>query len=305
METGGRDSLDATPTETVGLVGVGLLGQAIASRLLAAGYSVIGWDTSDAAREALVEMGGTAATDCGEALGCRRVLLSLPDDTVVAEVLKESGEALTDGTTVIDTTTGDPLRQARIGRRLAEQGISYLDATVGGSSRHVREGTAVVMAGGATQVFVGCGDLLDAFTSRAFHVGDCGSGSRMKLVVNLVLGLNRAALAEGLALADGFELDPSLALECLQAGPAWSRAMDDKGQKMIEGDFEPQARLSQHLKDVRLIIEAGANLDVVLPLSRSHLGLLEAVEAAGFGEDDNSAVIRAWGLHGDGPLVDG
>ena len=305
METGGRDSGDMSPDEVVGLVGIGLLGQAIAWRLLAAGFSVVGWDMSDAAREALVEMGGTSATDCGEALACRRVLLSLPDDTVVAEVLEESGESLAEGTTVIDTTTGDPLRQARIGRRLAEQGISYLDATVGGSSRHVREGTAVVMAGGANQAFAGCGDLLDAFTSRVFHVGGCGSGSRMKLVVNLVLGLNRAALAEGLALADGFELDPLLALECLQAGPAWSRAMDDKGQKMIEGDFEPQARLSQHLKDVRLIIEAAADLDVVLPLSQSHQGLLEAVEAAGFGDDDNSAVIRAWGLHGDGPLVDG
>ena len=305
METGGRDSGDMPRDDVVGLVGVGLLGQAIALRLLAAGYSVIGWDTSDAAREALVEMGGTAATDCGEALACRRVLLSLPDDTVVAEVLEESGESLAGGTTVIDTTTGDPLRQARIGRRLAERGISYLDATVGGSSRHVREGTAVVMAGGANQAFAGCGELLDAFTSRVFHVGDCGSGSKMKLVVNLVLGLNRAALAEGLALADGFELDPLLALECLQAGPAWSRAMDDKGQKMIEGDFQPQARLSQHLKDVRLIIEAAADLDVVLPLSQSHQGLLETVEAAGFGDDDNSAVIRAWGLHGDGPLVDG
>ena len=305
METGGRDSGDMPRDEAVGLVGIGLLGQALALRLLAAGFSVVGWDTSDAAREALVEMGGTAATDCGEALACRRVLLSLPDDTVVAEVLEESIESLAEGTTVIDTTTGDPLRQARIGRRLAEQGILYLDATVGGSSRHVREGTAVVMAGGANQAFAGCKDLLDAFTSRVFHVGDCGSGSRMKLVVNLVLGLNRAALAEGLALADGFELDPLLALECLQAGPAWSRAMDDKGQKMIVGDFQPQARLSQHLKDVRLIIEAAADLDVVLPLSQSHQGLLEAVEAAGFGDDDNSAVIRAWGLHGDGPLVDG
>lgn len=305
METGGRDTLDTPRSEAVGLVGVGLLGQAIASRLLAAGYSVTGWDTSGGALEALVEMGGIAGANCGEALACRRVILSLPDDTVVAEVLGESGEALSGGTTVIDTTTGDPLRQARIGRRLAEQGISYLDATVGGSSRHVREGTAVVMAGGATQAFAGCGDLLAAFSSRAFHVGGCGSGSRMKLVVNLVLGLNRAALAEGLALADGFELDPALTLECLQAGPAWSRAMDDKGQKMIEGDFEPQARLSQHLKDVRLIIDAGAHLDVVLPLSKLHQRLLEAVEAAGFGDEDNSAVVRAWGLHGDGPLTDG
>ncbi|MEC9010154.1 MAG: NAD-binding protein, partial [Planctomycetota bacterium] len=85
----------------------------------------------------------------------------------------------------------------------------------------------------------------------------------------------------------------------LQAGPAWSRAMDDKGQKMIAGRFEPQARLSQHLKDVRLILEAGRNLGVGLPLSGVHEALLGEVEAAGYGDDDNSAVIRAWGVHGD------
>ena len=94
MVTVGEHSSDAVTVETVGLVGVGLLGQAIASRLLTAGYSVIGWDTDDVAREALIEMGGTAATDSGGPLGCGRVILSLPDEGVVAEVLEESGEAL-------------------------------------------------------------------------------------------------------------------------------------------------------------------------------------------------------------------
>jgi len=212
---------------------------------------------------------------------------------------------LPSGATVIDTTTGDPLRQANTGSLLAERGIAYLDATVGGSSRHVREGIAVVMAGGDAEAFDACRDLFASFSSQAIHVGECGSGSKMKLVVNLVLGLNRAALAEGLALARGFDLEPGLALQCLQAGPAWSRAMDDKGAKMIEGRFEPQARLSQHLKDVKLILEAGRESGVRLPLSRLHREVLEAVEAAGFGEDDNSAVIRAWGIPGNDPLIDG
>jgi len=301
MDAGGEHSSGGSQAETVGLVGAGLLGQAIAARLLGAGYAVTGWDTSGTAREALAEMGGTIATDSAAAFGCRRIMLSLPDDEAVAEVLAESGEALPDGATLIDTTTGDPFRQAATGQRLAERGVAYLDATVGGSSQHVREGTAVVMAGGDPLAFADCEDLLATFASRVFHVGACGSGSRMKLVVNLVLGLNRAALAEGLALANGFDLDPQLVLECLLAGPARSQAMDDKGQKMIEGRFDPQARLSQHLKDVRLIVEAGRNLDVPLPLSQLHEGLLAAVEAAGFGGDDNSAVIRAWGVHGDEP----
>ena len=118
----------------------------------------------------------------------------------------------------------------------------------------------------------------------------------MKLVVNLVLGLNRAALAEGLSLADGLGLEGGLALECLQAGPAWSRAMDDKGQKMLEQDFAPQARLSQHLKDVRLILDSGRETSTRLPLSDVHCRLLESVETAGFGDEDNSAILRAYRL---------
>ena len=305
MGIGDRRSKDQELAETIGLVGVGLLGQALASRFVAAGLSVIGWDVRPEARRAVVELGGAAAESAADALGCRRVVLCLPDDSVVAGVLEESGEALPSGATVIDTTTGDPLRQANTGSLLAERGIAYLDATVGGSSRHVREGIAVVMAGGNAEAFDACRDLFASFSSQAIHVGECGSGSKMKLVVNLVLGLNRAALAEGLALARGFDLEPGLALQCLQAGPAWSRAMDDKGEKMIEGRFEPQARLSQHLKDVKLILEAGQESGVRLPLSRLHRQVLEAVEAAGFGEDDNSAVIRAWGIPGNDPLIDG
>ncbi len=305
MGIGDRRSKDQEPAETIGLVGVGLLGQALASRFVAAGLSVIGWDVRTEARRAVVELGGAAAESAADALGCRRVVLCLPDDGVVAGVLEEFGEALPSGATVIDTTTGDPVRQANTGSLLAERGIAYLDATVGGSSRHVREGIAVVMAGGDAEAFDACRDLFASFSSQAIHVGECGSGSKMKLVVNLVLGLNRAALAEGLALARGFDLEPGLALQCLQAGPAWSRAMDDKGEKMIEGRFEPQARLSQHLKDVKLILEAGRESGVRLPLSRLHRQVLEAVEAAGFGEDDNSAVIRAWGIPGNDPLIDG
>ena len=116
----------------------------------------------------------------------------------------------------------------------------------------------------------------------------------MKLVVNLVLGLNRAALAEGLAFARACGFNPADALKILAAGPAYSRAMDTKGRKMLEHDFTPQARLSQHLKDVRLILAAGASTGARLPLSEVHRRLLEQVERAGFGDADNSAILKAY-----------
>ena len=115
----------------------------------------------------------------------------------------------------------------------------------------------------------------------------------MKLVLNLVLGLNRAVLAEGLEFARASGIDPWLALEILKASPAYSRAMDTKGARMLNEDFEPEARLSQHLKDVRLILASGERSGAQLPLSEAHRALLEIAESAGFGSLDNSAVIKA------------
>ena len=111
----------------------------------------------------------------------------------------------------------------------------------------------------------------------------------MKLVSNLVLGLNRAALAEALVYAVGIGVDPASALEVLRGSMAYSRVMDVKGQKMLDEDFTVQARLSQHLKDVRLILASG----VTLPLSETHRQLLEQAETIGLGEVDNSAIIKA------------
>jgi 3-hydroxyisobutyrate dehydrogenase-like beta-hydroxyacid dehydrogenase len=118
----------------------------------------------------------------------------------------------------------------------------------------------------------------------------------MKLVANHVMGLNRAALAEGLALARATGVGPARALEVLRAGAAYSRAMDTKGSKMIRGDFAPVARLSQHLKDVRLILRSARRAGLQLPLESVNRRLLERVEAAGKGGLDNSAVILAYGV---------
>jgi 3-hydroxyisobutyrate dehydrogenase-like beta-hydroxyacid dehydrogenase len=116
----------------------------------------------------------------------------------------------------------------------------------------------------------------------------------MKLLSNLVLGLNRAALAEGLAFAEAIGLEPAPALDVLMGTMAYSRTMDTKGQKMIDRDFQTQARLSQHLKDVRLMLESAADAGLTLPLTETHCRLLKKAEAAGFGDADNSAIIQAF-----------
>ena len=157
------------------------------------------------------------------------------------------------------------------------------------------------MVGGAPEVVERVTELLSALARQTRHVGPCGYGARMKLVTNLVLGLNRAALAEGLVLAERLGLELPATLAVLQESAAYSRAMDTKGQKMIDGDFTPQARLSQHLKDVRLMLAAAQQAQQALPLSEAHRRLLEWAESLGLGGLDNSAVFQALERLGPSP----
>lgn len=273
----------------IGLIGVGLVGSALAERFRSGGLSVVAYDRRP---ESLT--GLTAATSARAATeSAPVVVLSLPDSDAVAEVIEAILSVLA-GRTVIDTTTGDPDRTAALGSRLKAAGVDYVDATIAGSSRQVREGTVVVTAGGEPDAVRRCERLFRLFAWNWFHVGPWGSGARMKLVVNAVLGLNRAVLAEGLAFARASGLDPAAALEVLKAGAAYSRVMDTKGPKMIGGDFTPEARLSQHHKDVRLILGAAGRAGLDLPLSRVHDRLLADLEALGLGELDNSAIMRAF-----------
>lgn len=277
----------------VGLIGLGLLGSALSDRLRGGGLPVLGYDLDPARREALAGAGGEVARDAAEVFGrCHRVFLSLPTHAEVQAVLTAAERAVRAGHVIVDTTTGDPEATAAVAAELATRGVAYLDATVSGSSSQLREGTAVLMVGGDAAAFAACGDLFAPLGRATFHCGGAGAGARMKLVTNVVLGLNRAALAEGLALAQGLGLDARQALAVMQGGPAYSRIMDRKGERMLSGNFVPEARLSQHLKDVRLILEQGEAAGLPMPLSHAHLTVLEAAEAAGLGALDNSAIIR-------------
>lgn len=278
----------------IGMVGLGLLGSAIGARLRQAGFTTVGFDLDPVQLSEFRNRGGLAAASAREA-AAERFILCLPTSTIAREVLGDVESALERGAIVIDATTGDPADAETNHARLAKLGIQYLDATVGGSSRQTLAGGAIVMAGGAPAAFERCTDIFSAFARKSFHVGPAGSGARMKLVLNLALGLNRAVLAEALNFARASGIDPQLALAVLTAGPAYSAAMDAKGEKMIREDFTPEARLSQHLKDVRLILESAAASGARVPLSEVHRRLLETAERQGYGAADNSAVIKAFG----------
>tara|TARA_A100001037_G_scaffold306476_1_gene351800 strand:- start:2094 stop:3005 length:912 start_codon:yes stop_codon:yes gene_type:complete len=284
-------------TETIGLIGLGLVGSALVDRLGHAGFSRSGYDVDLDALQRSVDA-GLAPAGCPREVGegCSRVVLSLPNSDIVEAVIEgDDGllEGLQPGDLLIDTTTSDPERCASLAARLLEQGIHFLDATILGSSQMVADGTSLVMVGGDSGQLEHGRDILETFANQIFHLGENAKGAEAKLIVNLILGLNRLVLAEGLLLGKQAGVELGALLEVLQSGAAYSRVMDQKGYKMIDEDFEPQARLAQHLKDVGLILDMGMKKDQKLPLSALHADILRAGVEAGYADQDNSAVIKA------------
>lgn len=283
----------------IGMIGLGLMGTALTERLLDHGYRVRVWNRTRDKAAGLLARG--AEWSDNPLAACERVIISLYTTEVVEAVLAQLGAGRRAGQILLDTTTGEPEQTATLGARLAARGVQYLDAPISGSSEQTRRGEATVIVGGDRATFDACADLWRVLGAKIFHVGPCGSAARMKLITNLVLGLNRAALAEGLAFAEALGVSPAAALEVMAGSNAYSRAMDVKGRKMVERDFTVQARLTQHLKDVRLMLQAAAAAGLPLPLTDTHRRLMEQAAAAGLGELDNSAIIEILRRPGDGP----
>lgn len=280
----------SSATSPVGVIGLGLLGSALCHRLLDANYEVRCFNRTKEKAEPLLQRGALWSDNPLEE--CQQVVVCLFNSAAVRECLGTMAGAFRPGQVVLDATTGGPDDATEIGTRLAEAGVSYLEMPIAASSEQTRDGQATAFIGGPKATFEDNRDLIDAMVSAAHYVGDWGAAAKFKLVNNLILGLNRVALAEGLVLSERLGLDNRRTLEVLKQCNSYSGVMDTKGTKMVEGDFTTQARLAQHAKDVRIILEEAANRNQKLPLSETHLMLLERGETAGMGDLDNSAIMR-------------
>ncbi|HWL08497.1 MAG TPA: NAD(P)-dependent oxidoreductase [Planctomicrobium sp.] len=274
----------------IGVIGLGLMGTAISERLLNFGYRVRVWNRTREKAAPLLARGAEWSDSPVD--DCRRIIISLFDSQAVSEVIGAMKSHLREGQYLIDTTTGSLQLGILLERQMTEMGVCYLDAPLSGSSEQTRNGESIVIVSGDKSAFNDCEDLWPVLGKQTFHVGSFGSATKMKLVTNLILGLNRISLAEGLAFTEAIGVPPAAALQILKGSVAYSRVMDSKGMKMITGDFSVQARLAQHLKDVRLILQEGESAGISLPMSREHCRLLEQAVTEGFGDLDNSAIIQ-------------
>lgn len=280
----------------VGIVGLGLMGEVYARRLVEAGIPVIGFDIDPARSARLADIGGRLAPSIADlAKSARCIIVAVfntdqVEDVVDKEILPTLGDG--SGKIVLCMSTCDPDRVAALANRVIPRGIRYLDVPVSGTSDQVRRGDGVALIGGDASIVEEVKDVFDALFARRFHVGKVGDGGRAKLAVNLILGLNRLALAEGLVFAERLGLDPAAFLDVARGSASYSQVMETKGPKMVRGDFSAEGRVKQTLKDVHLMLDQAAAAGQKLSVLGVHADMLEACVRAGEADLDNSAVIK-------------
>src|SRR5256885_1489784 len=284
--------------EPVGIVGVGLLGSAVSGVLLDAGHPLVVHDVVADKASVLVARGARAVRSAAEvARNARVVFTVLPTLESVEEAIAGAGGVLagaTKDTVIVQMSTISPDLAVRMEEAARAAGAALLDAPVSGTSAMVARRDCVITVGGDAKAFDKCRPILEALARKVFHVGACGMGSYVKLVTNLIMGLNGVVLAEGLTLARRAGVDPSQMLEVLRHGAAASKILEVRGPLMVDGRFDAMMKVDLFLKDIRLMLEAAQALHVPLPLTGAMQQLYTAAFAAGQAKDDLASIVRVY-----------
>ena len=283
-------------TASIGVIGLGLMGTALARRLLGAGFHVRGFDLDAAKCSNLAALGGAAAESVAAiAATCPIVVLAVFTTEQVEQVVEgDAGLAGASTRIVICTSTCDPIRVAALSQRAARRSLAVLEVPVSGTSTQVERGEGVGLVAGDPAAAEAAAAVLDALFARRFFLGDAGNGGRAKLAVNLILGLNRAAIAEGVAFAERMGLDRRHFLEVAKGSAASSQVMDVKGALWAGDVFEPpMSRVDQSLKDFTLMLEMAMRIGMRLPLGALYTDLMRDCVEHGEAAKDNAIIINA------------
>jgi len=282
---------------TIGIVGLGLLGHAIASRLIKAGHAVIGFDVLPDRVAALAVMGGTPASSAAAvAQSAEAVCTLLPSLATAEAAILGAGGVLAGARpdlAVIQMSTISPTLTERLSREVTARGLGFLDCPVSGTSSMVERGDGIFFVGGDRALFERWQPVLESVLARAVLVGRVGQAMVLKLVANLLVALNSAAAAEALTLARKAGLDLPLALDVLNASAAASSMLKVRGPMIVRGEFPAQMKLDLFMKDIHLMQEAATAVGAPLPFTDLAERLYAAAQAQGHGGEDLAVVVTA------------
>jgi len=282
---------------TIGIVGLGLLGHAIASRLIKAGHTVIGFDVLPDRVSALTAMGGTPASSAAAVAQSAEAVCTLLPSLATAEAAILGAGGILAGArpdlAVIQMSTISPTLTERLAREVTARGLGFLDCPVSGTSSMVERGDGIFFAGGDRALFERWQPVLESVLARAVLVGRVGQAMVLKLVANLLVALNSAAAAEALTLARKAGLDLPLALDVLNASAGASSMLKVRGPMIVRGEFPAQMKLDLFMKDIHLMQEAATAVGAPLPFTDLAERLYAAAQAQGHGGEDLAVVVTA------------
>lgn len=282
----------------VGVIGLGAMGQGVAKNLIKAGFEVFGCDVRAESVAAFVEYGGKNC-DTPAQLGaqCDVVITLVVNAEQTEHVLfGETGAAqeLRPGAVVVAAATVSPGYAAQLGRHLAERSIDLIDSPVSGGVAGAANGTLVLLSSGPESAYAACGDVLDAISSKVYRLGsEHGIGSTVKVINQLLVGVQIAAAAEAMALGLREGVDPQQLYDVItqSAGNSW--AFTDRVPHILRGEFAPpHTALDIFVKDLGLVLDAARSSKFPLPLASVAHQMFTTASAAGFGNEDDTAVIK-------------
>ena len=280
----------------IGFIGLGAMGKPMCANLLAAGFKVTVHDVVAAAVEEVKAKGAAEASSPKElASECDVIITMLPNAAIVeAVVCGEKGllAGSRPGMTIIDMSSVTPQHTKKMAGITEQQGVEYMDAPVSGGVAGATSGSLTIMVGAQPQTLERCRPILEVLGKKIYHVGSVGSGDALKLVNNMLLGINMAAVAEAMTLGVKAGLDPKILYDVIAAASGRSYALEAKVPNFIlKGNFEPGFAVDLQYKDLEMATQTGKDLGVPLLLANVAEQVFETARARGLGRKDISAVV--------------
>ena len=279
--------------QKIGFIGIGIMGKPMAKNLIDAGYQMVAYDRGKEALEKIVSYGAERASSSKEvASQCDIIITMLPNSPEVKKVvLGKEGviEGVHAGQVLIDMSSIAPLVSQEIAKELYEKGVEMLDAPVSGGQEKAKAASLAIMVGGKEEVFKKCKNILEVM-GKPTLVGDIGAGQTTKLVNQVIVAINIAAVAEGLLLGKKAGVDPQRIFEAIKGGLAGSQCLIDKAPRMFVGNYEPGFRMKLHVKDLTNALETSRELHNAMPLSAQVMEMMQSLMAEGHTEVDHGGL---------------
>jgi len=280
----------------VTVIGLGIMGLPMAKNLVKAGFNVTGFNRSQDKIDALVEAGGNGASSIAESVKDADVIITMVPDSPDVEGVVSGPEGVfanaKSGALWIDASSIRPDVAARLSADAREAGLRPLDGPVSGGEQGAIDGVLSIMVGGEAADFEEAQPVLTAVGKTIVHVGPSGSGQTVKAANQLIVAVNIQALAEAVTFLEAYGVDTDAALKVLGGGLAGSKVLDQKGQKMLDRNFDPGFRLALHNKDLGIVTSAAREAGVVVPLGSAVAQLVSALVARGDGGLDHSGLFK-------------